>query len=118
MISPITTVGDVTNGGLIGTSQLILEFAVVVVPVAITVGLRQVNVCVYMLADTFGAMVFCKIGTEMVVRQKLELSCTMTVHVPGTCVTVELFPPNITLGVTTPVNDGARNVYEQVAGGV
>lgn len=71
-----------------------------------------------MLALTFGAMVFCKIGTEMVVLQKLELSCTITVQVPGRVVTVELLPPSIILGVTTPVKVGGRKVKLQVAGGV
>jgi hypothetical protein len=71
-----------------------------------------------MLALTFGATVFCNTGTEMVVRHQFELSCTITVQVPGIVVTVEVLPPRITLGVTTPVKLGARKVYEQVAGGV
>ena len=71
-----------------------------------------------MLADTFGATVFLITGTERIVRHQFELSCTITVHVPGIVVTVELLLPNITLGVGNPTNDGGRNVYEQVAGGV
>ena len=46
----------------------------------------------------------------MVVLQKLELSCTITVHVPGVQMVVEVFEPNTTVGEITPVKDGAKKV--------
>ena len=107
---PITTVGVDNSGGVLGTPQLITVLAVVELPVARTVGVRQVSVCVNTLAITFGAIVFCSNGTEIIVLHQLELSCTITVQVPGIVVTVEVFPPNMILGVTTPVKLGARKV--------
>ena len=115
---PMTQVAVDSNGGVEGTPQLITVLAVVEDPVARTVGFLHVRVCVSILALTFGAMVFCRTGTERTVLHQLELSCTITVHVPGTVVTVEVFPPRMILGVTTPVKLGAKKVYEQVAGGV
>lgn len=105
-------------GGVLGTNQVMLVLLVLDVPVANTVGVLHNKVWVRTFALTFGATVFCKIGTEIVVRQKLELSCTMTVHVPGIVVTVELFTPRIMLGVTTPVKVGGKKVKLQIAGGV
>ena len=72
--SPITSVGVDKLGGVDGTFHVILVNGVVVVPVAITVGLKQVNVCVNMLAETFGATVFWITGTESMVRHQFELS--------------------------------------------
>ena len=40
------------------------------------------------------------------------------VHVPGIWVTVDVLPPKIILGVTTPAKPGGRKVKLQVAGGV
>ena len=108
--APITSVGDPRLGGVTGISQVTFVLAVVLLPVASTVGVLQVSVCVYMLAETSGATVFWIIGTERIVLQKLLLSSTITVHVPGMVVTVDVLPPRITLGVTAPVKVGGRKV--------
>ena len=71
---PITQVGVESKGGTEGIPQLMTVLGVDDVPVARTVGVLHKSVCVSMLALTFGAMVFCKMGTEIVVLQKLELS--------------------------------------------
>ena len=106
----MTSVDVESKGGVDGTPQLMVVLAVLDVPVPITVGLLQVRVWVNMVADTFGATVFCIMGTANWVLQKLLLSCTITVHVPGMVVVVDVLPPSIMLGVTTPVNEGARKV--------
>lgn len=70
-----------------------------------------------MIADTFGAVVFCRIGMDMIVRHQLELSCTITVQVPGIWVTVELLKLSTVLAVGSDP-PGAIKEKLQVAGGV
>ena len=89
---PTIIVDVATNGGGIGCIQLICVFGVEDVPVANTVGLLHVSVCVKIFIATFGEIVFCEIITGKIVLQKFVLSCTTTVHVPGKVVTVEVFP--------------------------
>ena len=65
---------------------------------------------------TFGATVFCIIGTDNIVLQLLLLSFTITVHVPGNVVIVDVFP---LYGPTAkvPPKPGGRKVKLQVEAG-
>jgi hypothetical protein len=107
---PTIIVGDGITGGVDGTIQLITAFAVVEVPVARTVGLKQVSVCVIMLATTFGGKVSSKIISGTAAWQPLLGSITTKVHVPAIPVIVDDCAPNADAGNGIAEGDpGARN---------
>lgn len=67
--SPITTVEVERFGGTEGTFHLTSVFGVEDKPEPSTVGVRHVSVCVTMLVDTFGAVVFWITGITNSERQ-------------------------------------------------
>lgn len=112
---PKIIVGLEIDGGSEGTNQLITVFAVEDEPVAKIVGLKHVNVCVSILALTFGAVVFDNTITGNGVWQPFpELPPLMAtnVHIPGIVVIVDDVPLKLVVGMgTVNVLPGGKKAY-------
>jgi len=99
-------------GGKPGIFHVTIAFGVDDVPCANTVGLLQVKVCVNIVADTFGNVVFDNTTTGKGAWQPLIGSYVIAVHVPTEPVVTHCEPLKLIVGIgAVKVLPGGKNAY-------